>query len=116
MMVVADLSESDQSDLVTLRFPEQQGSIMVKMSKFASFCAIAALLCAMPYSLEVSKTNGISVTADEALARVGRPLTPGSVAGVARRTTRRTIARHSYYGHHHHHCVWIVVSGVRVCR
>ncbi len=26
-------------------------------------------------------------------ARVGRPLTPVSVAGVARRTTRRTVAR-----------------------
>ncbi len=30
-------------------------------------------------------------------ARVGRPATPGSVAGVARRTTRRTIARTSVY-------------------
>ena len=33
----------------------------------------------------------------EAEARVGRPLTPGSVAGVARRTTRRTIRRTSVY-------------------
>ena len=33
----------------------------------------------------------------EASAVVGRPLTPISVAGVARRTTRRTIARTSYY-------------------
>ena len=30
-------------------------------------------------------------------ARVGRPATPGSVAGVARRTTRRTIRRTSVY-------------------
>jgi len=90
---------------------------MAKISKLVSFCAISAILCAMPYSFEVSKTSGIAVIADQALARVGRPLTPGSVAGVARRTTRRTIARHSYHhGHHHHHCVWIVVSGVRVCR
>jgi hypothetical protein len=29
----------------------------------------------------------------EAEARLGRPITPGSVAGVARRTTRRTIRR-----------------------
>ena len=29
----------------------------------------------------------------DAEARVGRPATPGSVAGVARRTTRRTIRR-----------------------
>jgi hypothetical protein len=33
----------------------------------------------------------------EAQARVGRPLTPGSVAGVARRTTRRVIRRSSIY-------------------
>ncbi|RUW07904.1 hypothetical protein EOA53_20045, partial [Mesorhizobium sp. M1A.F.Ca.IN.020.03.1.1] len=30
-------------------------------------------------------------------AKVGRPLTPGSVAGVARRTTRRTIRRSTIY-------------------
>ncbi|MDX2495962.1 MAG: hypothetical protein QNK27_13440 [Desulfuromusa sp.] len=32
---------------------------------------------------------------NQAEARVGRPLTPGSVAGVARRTTRRRIHRTS---------------------
>jgi hypothetical protein len=30
-------------------------------------------------------------------ARLGRPATPGSVAGVARRTTRRTIRRTSVF-------------------
>jgi len=34
----------------------------------------------------------------DAEARVGRPATPGSVAGVARRTTRRTIRRGAYIG------------------
>lgn len=33
----------------------------------------------------------------EAQARVGRPLTPVSVAGVARRTTRRVVRRSTYY-------------------
>ena len=33
----------------------------------------------------------------DAQARVGRPLTPVSVAGVARRTTRRTIRRSTIY-------------------
>jgi hypothetical protein len=33
----------------------------------------------------------------EAVARIGRPATPGSVAGVARRTTRRTIRRTTRY-------------------
>jgi len=52
-----------------------------------------------------------------AQARVGRPLTPVSVAGVARRTTRRTIRRGAYiatiprgcaygtyYGYSLYHC------------
>jgi hypothetical protein len=34
---------------------------------------------------------------NEAEARIGRPATPGSVAGVARRTTRRTIRRSTIY-------------------
>ncbi len=88
---------------------------MVKMSKkIALICATALMLSVMPYSIEASKTTGITVAADQAHARIGRPLTPGSVAGVARRTTRRTVARHSYYGPHH--CVWVLVNGVRVCR
>jgi hypothetical protein len=33
----------------------------------------------------------------EAEARIGRPATPASVAGVARRTTRRTIRRSTIY-------------------
>jgi len=33
----------------------------------------------------------------KALAVVGRPLTPGSAAGVARRTTRRVIRRSTIY-------------------
>ena len=35
--------------------------------------------------------------AREAEARVGRPATPGSVAGVARRTTRRVVRRTTVY-------------------
>lgn len=33
----------------------------------------------------------------QAVARIGRPLTPGSVAGVSRRTTRRVIRRSTIY-------------------
>ena len=90
-------------------------SIMIKMTKkIGLICATATMLSVMPYSIEPLRTTGITIAADQAHARIGRPLTPGSVAGVARRTTRRTVARHSYYGHHH--CVWVYVNGVRVCR
>jgi hypothetical protein len=36
---------------------------------------------------------GLSLLASDAFAVVGRPLTPVSYAGVARRTTRRTVHR-----------------------
>ena len=86
---------------------------MVKLSKkIVWLCATAAVLSIMPYSLAISIKDGLGLATEQAQARVGRPLTPGSVAGVARRTTRRTVARHSYHGHHH--CV--LVNGVRVCR
>ena len=39
--------------------------------------------------------NGVFIT--DAQARVGRPLTPGSVAGVSRRTTRRVVRRTTVY-------------------
>jgi len=39
----------------------------------------------------------LGIFVSEANAVVGRPLTPGSVAGVARRTTRRVIRRSTIY-------------------
>ncbi|MGB5178293.1 MAG: DUF6515 family protein [Gammaproteobacteria bacterium] len=39
--------------------------------------------------------NGVIIT--DAEARIGRPMTPNSVAGVSRRTTRRAIRRTSIY-------------------
>jgi hypothetical protein len=54
----------------------------------------AALLCAaVPFSLQWSPAKTLSVSLDKADARIGRPLTPMSVAGVNRRVHRR-----AYYG------------------
>jgi hypothetical protein len=39
----------------------------------------------------------VTTVAPDILAVVGRPLTPVSVAGVARRTSRRTVRRNVYY-------------------
>ena len=52
-----------------------------------------ALSTAAPLSLHTSPSTGPSVSLDSAEARVGRPLTPMSVAGVNRRVHRR-----AYYG------------------
>ena len=68
--------------------------------KTGLLCAVAAgvtMLCALPITVERSPTTGIVLSVDQAQARVGRPATPGSVAGVHRRTTRRAI-RHCAYG------------------
>jgi hypothetical protein len=58
--------------------------------------AIASLACATLFSFEWSEQRGISLSVDSAEARVGRPLTPVSVAGVARRQNRR--AAYGYGG------------------
>jgi len=55
------------------------------------------MVCAVPLSLHVSQEKGVSVTLATADARVGRPATPASAAGVARRTTRRAV-RHCAAG------------------
>jgi len=49
----------------------------------------ASMLCATPVSLHWSPTTTPSVTVDSADARIGRPLTATSVAGVNRRMHRR---------------------------
>ena len=57
-----------------------------------------ALLAALVFAAgseaanEISGTSAFSLISAPAEARVGRPLTPVSVAGVARRTTRRCAA------------------------
>ncbi len=53
----------------------------------------ALLLCAAPMSLQWSPAKTLSLSVDTADARIGRPLTPMSVAGVNRRVHRR-----AYYG------------------
>ena len=64
----------------------------------------AALLCATPLSLHWSQGKNLSLSLDSADARVGRPLTPMSVAGVNRRVHRRAYygaaAAGAYYGPH----------------
>lgn len=64
------------------------------MKKLSIFGLLAgtSLLCAFPVSLQLSQDK-LSVSLDTASARVGRPLTPVSVAGVARRTERRAYRR-----------------------
>lgn len=53
--------------------------------------------CLITTSFVMEGVFNIPIVAEDAEARVGRPLTPGSVAGVSRRTTRRVVRRTSVY-------------------
>jgi hypothetical protein len=70
-------------------------------------------------SFNWSPTEGLSLAFGSAEARVGRPLTPVSVAGVARRTTRRAVVGGAAVGAAAvgTACVHrVLVNGVYVCR
>jgi len=66
--------------------------MIVNVRRLGLIVAVA-LSTATPLSLQTSPSTLPSVSLDRAEARVGRPLTPGSVAGVNRRVHRR-----AYYG------------------
>ena len=70
---------------------------MKKISVIGATLLGAAVLWAAPISLQLSQDKGVSFSVDKARAVVGRPLTPGSVAGVHRRHHRRA------YHHHYHY-------------
>jgi hypothetical protein len=69
-------------------------------------------------SVEWSKNSGLSLSIESAEARVGRPLTPVSVAGVARRNTRRAVVGGAAVGAAAAGtgCVRVLVNGSYVCR
>jgi len=69
---------------------------MKKFTMIGAMLVGAAALSASPVSLHWSADKGVSVSQDKAYAVIGRPGTPASVAGVARRTTRRTVGRYGY--------------------
>jgi hypothetical protein len=65
---------------------------MKKLAIIGTTLIGSTMLCAIPLSLHFSQETVVSVALDKADARVGRPATPGSVAGVARRSARRCAA------------------------
>jgi hypothetical protein len=77
----------------------------------------AALVCGLG-SLEWSQNRGLALSIQSAEARVGRPATPASVAGVARRTTRRAVVGGAAVGAAAAGtaCVRVLVNGAYVCR
>jgi len=74
---------------------------MSKVVTVGATALFACILCATPLSLRVSPLGNMALSVDSASAVIGRPLTPGSVAGVNRRVHRRAYRR-GYYGHGYH--------------
>ena len=62
---------------------------MKQMSLTTGVIAASTFACAALLSFGWSEQRGLSLSVEKAEARVGRPLTPVSVAGVARRQNRR---------------------------
>jgi hypothetical protein len=67
-------------------------------------------------SITWSSSGEPSIAIESAQARVGRPLSPVSVAGVARRTTRRAVVGGAVVGVAATHCARVLVNGSYVCR
>ncbi|MET3993592.1 hypothetical protein ABIB94_005542 [Bradyrhizobium sp. JR7.2] len=80
--------------------------------------AAAALMGGVLLTFGWSEQGGVSLSVESAQARVGRPLTPVSVAGVARRQTRRAVVGGAAVGAAAAGtaCVRVLVNGSYVCR
>jgi hypothetical protein len=65
---------------------------MRKLALIGATVIGAVVVSASPISVKWADSN-LSVSQDRAVAEIGRPATPGSVAGVARRADRRAVRR-----------------------
>ena len=89
---------------------------MRKISVRKFLLATATLAFGALASISWSPGEGPSLGVESAQARVGRPLTPVSVAGVARRTTRRAVVGGAVVGAGVAGCARVLVNGTYVCR
>jgi hypothetical protein len=95
--------------------PEKEIAMTLKQVALAA----AVVVCGVSGSIGWSQKDGLSLMVESAQARVGRPLTPVSVAGVARRTTRRAVVGGAVVGGAvvgAPACVRVLVNGAYVCR
>jgi hypothetical protein len=109
------INPSDRGLLSLARSPQEVA--MRKITIKRTFLAAAALVFGMLVSIQWS-SGTTSIGVESAQARVGRPLTPVSVAGVARRTTRRAVVGGAAVGAaaYGSGCVRVLVNGTYVCR
>jgi len=67
--------------------------MMRKLALIGATVVGAVVLSASPVSVKWSAERNLSVSQDKATAEIGRPGTPGSIAGVHRRAERRAYRR-----------------------
>jgi len=91
---------------------------MKKIRIKQAFLATAIFALGALGSVAWSPSGGLSLSIESAEARVGRPATPVSVAGVARRQTRRAVIGGAAVGAAAAGtaCVRVLVNGAYVCR
>jgi hypothetical protein len=89
--------------------------VMKKIGLKRVTLAAAVVVCGVSGSIDWT-SEGLSYSVETAQARVGRPLTPVSVAGVARRTTRRAVVGGAVVGGAVAGCARVLVNGRYVCR
>ena len=91
---------------------------MSKAVTVGATAVFACILCATPLSLRLSPEGKVTLSADSVSARVGRPLTATSVAGVNRRVHRRAYRRGNYgnYGYGYGHTSRHTDMGTRMRR
>lgn len=72
-------------------------------------------ICLVTVSITVDELFDTKFVTTDVEARIGRPMTPLSVAGVARRTTRRVIRRSTIYAATlPRGCSTVVIEGARL--
>jgi hypothetical protein len=104
--------------LITRGFARLEDVTMNRINTGRMLLVGAVLGFGIAGSIGWSQDEGITLSIQSAEARVGRPLTPVSVAGVARRTTRRAVVGGAAVGAAAAGaaCVRVLVNGRYVCR
>jgi hypothetical protein len=80
---------------VSMEVEDYEGRLMEEDSMKKLLIGTAVLFAALPFTFD-----GVTPTVSKANAVIGRPLTPGSVAGVHRRAMRRTYGVGANLGYH----------------
>jgi hypothetical protein len=109
---------TDRIEKLTACFGPPREVAMKPLNAKRMLLVVAVLGLGIFGTIDLSQSDGLALSIQSAEARVGRPATPASVAGVARRTTRRAVVGGAAVGAAAAGtaCVRVLVNGTYVCR